>query len=638
MQENLVKKGQSSFIGLGSEKKWYSMKMLLEFAESGCPIFRATSPLSRGQLKSKLSIHFAAVQETIETVFRIIVSANQLSLYGAVAEMCEEYETLHDRSGRPDVVMGQSIVLSAIKTEVPLENDDPAYQNLLLQRYEERIMSLSQTGRVSKFCMDAGFISVVEIRRYFMTKDNEEQFYAKACREYTPPRSDESSQPKGWIQGNTKIGPVLEVTTSCLYGKHGVEIRIWSLSEDNTQSWVRISHGSNKFLIDSNNNNDTEVPEDLPEEQALQLKVKDFACRSKAKAKPQRREPVDFSPSIIPMKERKWIDIEPGNYSLSLSAYEVSKKVTYLLRHSQKVQREDDGAVQFWRIKEHLQSQFPQRPYWSDDRWKACLAAGGGAKRRFQYCTDDSGTLIHFRALSRTFRTQSYGSFIAGQCCDSERILPIYLPYWMWIQSSFYYQLWIAGGQNLRKRQTVFFLPVGPRDKSHKDPDEIDLNVPRDAQYLHNAWKRHQDAVHWVDIDLAIQKGLKFYQTRLNAIILQDTLPAYCIPEVVRLKTGEVLYEKVCMVTTTSAKDLAKARMDKRIGSESCSRTRRRRLLDNQKEKLLDKQKVPNQQQPTPNPIRDRAERPADMQDGRNTSRSQEIDGNSFNEEPCSLD
>ena len=54
----------------------------------------------------------------------MIVSANQLSLYGAVAEMCEEYETLHDRSGRPDVVMGQSIVLSAIKTEVLLENDD----------------------------------------------------------------------------------------------------------------------------------------------------------------------------------------------------------------------------------------------------------------------------------------------------------------------------------------------------------------------------------------------------------------------------------------------------------------------------------------------------------------------------------
>ena len=74
--------------------------MLLEFAESGCPIFRATTPLSRGQLKSKghgeLSMHFAADQETIETIFRITVSANQFSLYGAVAEICEEYESLHE--------------------------------------------------------------------------------------------------------------------------------------------------------------------------------------------------------------------------------------------------------------------------------------------------------------------------------------------------------------------------------------------------------------------------------------------------------------------------------------------------------------------------------------------------------------
>ena len=164
-------------------------------------------------------------------------------------------------------------------------------------------------------------------------------------------------------------GTVLEVTTSCLHGKHGVEIRIWSLSKDNTHSWVRISHGSNKFVMDSNNN-DTEVPEDQPEEQALQLNVKDFAYRSKAKAKPQRREPANYSPSIIPMNARNWIDIEPGEHSLS--AYEVSKKVIHLLRHSQQVQREEDGAVYFWRIKENLQSQFPQIPHWSDNRWKAC--------------------------------------------------------------------------------------------------------------------------------------------------------------------------------------------------------------------------------------------------------------------------
>ena len=170
-------------------------KMLLEFAESGCPIFRATTPLSRGKLKNKghgkLSIHFASDQETIETIFRIVVSANQLSLYGAVANMCEECESLHDRLGQPDKVMGQSIVLSEIKTEVSYVNDDPEYQNLLLQRYEERIERLSQTDKVSKICMDAGFLSVVvEIGQYFMTKDNGEQFYAMACREYTLPRND----------------------------------------------------------------------------------------------------------------------------------------------------------------------------------------------------------------------------------------------------------------------------------------------------------------------------------------------------------------------------------------------------------------------------------------------------------------
>ena len=168
--------GQWSFLGPGSEKKWYSISegspqgewdkmaenMMATLAESGHSVFRATSPLSRGVLKSKgggkLSIHNCADPGTIETVFHTISSVNQPSLYGAVANMCEECESLHDRSGRPDKVMGQSIVLSEIKTEVLWENDDPAYQNFLLQQYEERIKSLAQTGRVSKFCMDAGFL------------------------------------------------------------------------------------------------------------------------------------------------------------------------------------------------------------------------------------------------------------------------------------------------------------------------------------------------------------------------------------------------------------------------------------------------------------------------------------------------
>ena len=94
--------GQWSFSGPGSEKKWYpsenspqgawdhvAEEMLLLFAESGHPIFRSTTPLSRGKLKSKgkgkVSIHFTADQDTVDTIYRIILSVNQLSVYGVYA-------------------------------------------------------------------------------------------------------------------------------------------------------------------------------------------------------------------------------------------------------------------------------------------------------------------------------------------------------------------------------------------------------------------------------------------------------------------------------------------------------------------------------------------------------------------------
>ena len=56
-----------------------------------------------------------------------------------------------------------------------------------------------------------------------------------------------------------EIGPVLEVTTSFQYGRHGIEIRIWSVGQDNSHSWVRISDGTNKYVVDSNHNN-IEIP------------------------------------------------------------------------------------------------------------------------------------------------------------------------------------------------------------------------------------------------------------------------------------------------------------------------------------------------------------------------------------------
>ena len=83
----------------------------------------------------------------------------------------------------------------------------------------------------------------------------------------------------------------------------------------------------------------------------------------------------------------------------------------------------------------------------------------------------------------------------------------------------------IPGEQNLSKRQTIFFTSVEPMNKEHRDPDMIDLNAPRLSWYKQKVWKKHQNTVCWVDINLAQKKGFKFYQTRSNAIILLRNTP-----------------------------------------------------------------------------------------------------------------
>ena len=164
----------------------------------------------------------------------------------------------------------------------------------------------------------------------------------------------------------------------------------------------------------------------------------------------------------------------------------------------------------------------------------------------------------------------------------------------------------IPGGQKSSKRQTVFFLPTDPRDKCHKDPEKIDLNVPRRAQYLHSAWKKHQDAVLWVDLDLAIRKGLTFYQTRSNEIILQGIFPSYCVPKVVRLKTGEVLYEKSYMSPRPPPKISLRHDWTKELGSK----------VDRQPEgEVARPVKFFQPTQPIPNPIRERSGQPDLTQD-----------------------
>ena len=145
---------------------------------------------------------------------------------------------------------------------------------------------------------------------------------------------------------------MLELTTSYLQGKHGVEIRIESVNKDNSHSWVRISHGLNKLVTDVI---DREYDDDEQETSTTKTEVFAFASRSKAKAKPRRPSTACSSSRTAPVLERIWIDIEPG--AQFDQAYPVAKRINTFLRHGELLPQED-GKIDFWRLKDDLQNKF----------------------------------------------------------------------------------------------------------------------------------------------------------------------------------------------------------------------------------------------------------------------------------------
>ena len=235
-----------------------------------------------------------------------------------------------------------------------MHDEDHMNDEIIWQQYVQQVESLSPESRVSKFCKEAGFVRVVEVGQYFVTRDAGEFQQTVACREYTLPRDDKASQPKGWIRGNMRIGPVLEVMTSFQHFKYGMEIRIKSLNQDDSHSWVRISYGTVKYVNDDIKD-DTQNLADSQEEENVPTISSVVAARSKAKAKPQPKESTGAT--TIPSSERIWIDIEPSKQDLD--PYNLSKKVVNLLRHNQNLHREEDGAIQFYKIKFHLRDHHP---------------------------------------------------------------------------------------------------------------------------------------------------------------------------------------------------------------------------------------------------------------------------------------
>ena len=567
-----------SFFGPASEKKWYStyidrprgecdrvaVLMMMEFSESGHPVFRAASPLSRGTLKSKgggkLSIHFCSDGDTIETVFRTVVSVNQ-SVSTEHSHLCEEYSACQTRTVRP-VLAGQSDPFFEpakllITTPTP-SIEIPAQENSLL-KYKERVERLSQQDRVISMCTDAGFLTTVDVGQHFMTKDIEEflQFTESvACPEYTLPRDEKSSDPKGWIRGNTKIGPVLEVTTIHLQGKYGVEIRIESVNMDNSQSWVRISHGLNKLVTDlidkEYDDNEQETSETKTEAFALKADVFAFASRSKAKAKPRRPTSACSSTRTVPLLERTWTDIEPG--AKSNQAHPVAKRLNTLLRRIISRRRWSDRILETERWSLEQIWALSILVWW-------CMEDYNGRRWRQQ----EKISILYWLAKTRnSFYLRALQSHSGGNPIDptlqDNMLIPDNLFEYIHhvgcaisLHSTTNSGL-IAGGQNSSKeRQTVFFTAVNPMDEDHKDPYNLHLTKPRLASYKQKKWKRHQDTVCKVHFQLSQRNWFKFYQARCNAIILLRYTPSLlylegCCDGIWRYH----MPESVCVTSTTA--------------------------------------------------------------------------------------
>ena len=253
--------------------------------------------------------------------------------------------------------------------------------------------------------------------------------------------------------------------------------------------------------------------------------------------------------SIIPIRERKWIDVDTPPFDHSCFA--VSKVMIRLLRHGTSIPREDDEAVRFEDLVKEFEAKFYGPSHWSVNARMTYLAKGGGQKKRFHYCLNPNSSklFLFFKAIQG-----HSGNNLVDPALQDNVLLPDDFTEYnchagnVSEQNSIIRSGLIPGGKCLEgDRQSVFFTAVNPmNDDQGMEEIRCDLDKPRIVPYK-STWRPHQNTVvYWCNLKLAQRKGLHLYQTRSHAIVLCNTLPAICIEKAVCMKTDEELYHKVC--------------------------------------------------------------------------------------------
>ena len=218
-------RGHWSFLRPGSEKNWngtYTDKpdgsrdrmaenMMTNFSESRHPIFRASSAFQRGELRSKggrkKSIHFDS-DENIELLLRTVISANQLSIYGAVADLCDEVPK--DLRAPVKLAAPDHLEMMEIPTRPSAEETQTNAQQreTWCKNTSENSNSCPKTRNYPNYAL----MRVWSLSKKDFSLDTEEgQEMQHLCREYTMPRNERKTRVKGWILKNTRIGPVMNI-------------------------------------------------------------------------------------------------------------------------------------------------------------------------------------------------------------------------------------------------------------------------------------------------------------------------------------------------------------------------------------------------------------------------------------------
>ena len=180
-------RGRWSFLGPGTEKKRYGTfsdkpdgswdkiaeQMMVNFSESSHKIFRASSAFDRGELRSKehgkKSIYFNGSEENIESLLRTVISASQLSVCGAIADLCKELSEDFGAPGKPEAPDHLETMEIPADPSIAGTHTNEQQQGNLVQDCEREIEQVSDDQKLSKQCSDAG-LKLVELGHYFFTQ------------------------------------------------------------------------------------------------------------------------------------------------------------------------------------------------------------------------------------------------------------------------------------------------------------------------------------------------------------------------------------------------------------------------------------------------------------------------------------